>query len=280
MTVLGIAHRPKRVLLLSATPFEDDYAGIQRQLEVLGFGQARLSSGNGEDVVRIDRLAQRDLSDADKRDIVGRVMVRRVAGITIGGTFHTKNMYRRERRQGGYAEHDNPMRVEDVKQRLVVGLMQKKVAEVLQDERFNNSFQIGMLSSFESFLESVERKEQRQRRQASLEEEERPSTFDGDQGETDIERRGIDTDAISELVNSYRERFGQALPHPKLDATADAFAAAFETGEKALVFVRRVRTVEELAAKLDAHVDRWLRKKNGRGSAGTRFGHSFSVYAV
>ena len=254
-------HRPKRVLLLSATPFEDDYAGIQRQLEVLGFGQARLSSGNGEDVVRIDRLAQRDLSDADKRDIVGRVMVRRVAGITIGGTFHTKNMYRREWRQGGYAEHDNPMRVEDVKQRLVVGLMQKKVAEVLQDERFNNSFQIGMLSSFESFLESVGRKEQRQRRQASLEEEERPSTFDGDQGETDIERRGIDTDAISELVNSYRERFGQALPHPKLDATADAFAAAFETGEKALVFVRRVRTVEELAAKLDAHVDRWLRKK-------------------
>ena len=250
--------RLKRVLLLSATPFEDDYGALQRQLEVLGFGKARLTSGNGDNAVRVDRLLQSDLSEAAKREIVDRLMVRRVAGINIAGTLHTKNMYRREWRQGGYADHDRPMRVSDLKQRLVVGLMQKKVAEVLQNERFNNSFQIGMLSSFESFLESVGRKEKRQR-EAAIEEEARQSNFDGDQGDTDLERRGIDTDAISDVVNSYRERFGKALPHPKLDATADAFQEAFKSGEKALVFVRRVRTVDELASKLDAHFDRWLR---------------------
>ena len=75
------------------------------------------------------------------------------------------------------------------------------------------------------------------------------------------EKQGIDTDAVTSVVTSYRSRFGRGLPHPKLDATADAFANAFETGEKTLVFVRRVRTVEELAAKLDLHFDGWIRKK-------------------
>ena len=51
-------------------------------------------------------------------------------------------------------------------------------------------------------------------------------------------------------MSSYRRRFGKSLPHPKLDTTADAFASAFETGEKTLVFVRRVRTVDELASKV------------------------------
>ena len=51
-------------------------------------------------------------------------------------------MYRREWRQGGYRVHDKPMQITDPKQRLVVGLMQKKVAEILRDERFNVSIQV------------------------------------------------------------------------------------------------------------------------------------------
>jgi len=45
--------------------------------------------------------------------------------------------------------------VDDDRQRLVVALVQKKVAELLGSERFNRSFQIGMLASFESFLETT-----------------------------------------------------------------------------------------------------------------------------
>ena len=128
--------------------------------------------------------------------------------------------------------------------------------------RFNNSFQIGMLSSFESFLETVGASNRRRRRQDDdVDEHDRDPTFDGRQGRTVDEKLGIDTDAITSVVTSYRSRFGRGLPHPKLDATADAFATAFETGEKTLVFVRRVRTVEELAAKLDLRFDHWIRTK-------------------
>ena len=121
-----------------------------------------------------------------------------------------------------------------------------------------------MLSSFESFLETIERRG----RNAGLHEatvaddaEAPPSSFDGQQGDTADERRGIDTDAIAAMVESYRATFGTTLPHPKLDSTADAFASVFETGDKVLVFVRRVRTVYELAAKLEAHFDCWLRDR-------------------
>ena len=254
-------HKAKRVLLLSATPFEDDYAAIQRQLDVLGYGKARLWDSNGSDPVSVDRLLSADVSEDEKRQIVGRLMVRRVAGLRINGRLYTKNMYRREWRQGGYWVHDEPMRIADPKQRLVVGLMQKKVAEILRDERFKNSFQIGMLSSFESFLETIGKRN----RPAGLQEgtvtddEDGPSSiFDGKQGDTDVERQGIDTKAIAAMVESYRAKFRGTLPHPKLDSTADSFAQVFETGDKVLVFVRRVRTVDELAAKLNAHFDRWL----------------------
>ena len=255
--------KAQRLLLLSATPFEDDYAAIGRQLDVFGYGHTRLGD-DGEPAVRVDRLLEQDATEDDKRQLVGRLMVRRVSGLSIGGAFHTKNMYRREWRQGGYRVHDQPMLVEDPKQRLVVGLMQKKVAELLNDERFNNSFQIGMLSSFESFLETVSGRRRRQQQQqigSGPDGEEPESQFDGDQRATDAERRGIDTDTIASIVDSYRAQFRDTLPHPKLDTTADAFASAFETADKILVFVRRVRTVDELAAKLDAHFDQWLRHR-------------------
>ena len=257
-------HKAKRVLLLSATPFEDDYAAVQRQLDVLGYGKVRLWDSIGRDSVRVDRLLGADVSEDQKREIVGRLIVRRVAGMRIKGRLYTKNMYRREWRKGGYRVHDKPMRISDPKQRLVVGLMQKKVAEILRDERFNNSFQIGMLSSFESFLETIGRRSSPAGiREATVipEEDGPPSIFDGEQGNTIDERRGIDSDAIAAIVESYRNKFRHTLPHPKLDSTADSFAQVFETGDKVLVFVRRVRTVDELAAKLDAHFDRWLRDR-------------------
>ncbi len=248
--------RAKRVLLLSATPFEDDYAAIQRQLEVFGFGNAKLRGASGEADAKVTDLADPDVAEDQKRRIAQRLLIRRVSGLKIAGRLHTKNMYRREWRRGGLEHHDEPIEIDDPKQRLIVALMQKKVAEVLQTERFNNHFQIGMLSSFESFLQSVETARRRRR-------EEEPA-FDGEEqrrGLSDRERDGIDTEAIAEVVRSYRESFESTLPHPKLDVTAKALSSAFETGEKTLVFVRRVATVEELAAKLDERFDRWIQAR-------------------
>ena len=257
--------RAKQLLLVSATPFEEDYAAIQRQFSVFGFGDAVLRDSAGSDPLQLRSLTDPDIDEDEKREIVDRLMVRRVSGLTIGGKLYTKNMYRREWRSGGYKVHDEPMRIQDVKQRLVVALMQKKVAEVLQDERFNNHFQIGMLSSFESFLETVGTARKRvgptTANDAEEEDEQSEAIFDGHQADSQEERHGIDTDAIAGVVESYRRRFQGALPHPKLDATARSFSDAFETGEKVLVFVRRVATVAELAAKLDRFFDRWIRTR-------------------
>ena len=255
--------RAKRVLLLSATPFEEDYAAIQRQFDIFGFGDAKLRDGAGKDPIGLKLLADPEVAEDRKQQLLQRLLLRRVSGLMIARELHTKNMYRREWRQGGMSDHDQPISINDPKQRLIVALMQKKVSEVLQSERFNNQFQIGMLSSFESFLQTVETT-RRRRAQAADEEDSEAGYFD-DAEQNFIanpdERRGIDTDAIADIARSYRERFGSALPHPKLDATAEAHRSAFDTSEKTLIFVRRVATVSELAAKLEESFDEWVRAR-------------------
>ena len=122
-----------------------------------------------------------------------------------------------------------------------------------------------MLSSFESFLQTAKTASRhRKKSNEEVEEEQDSSAFDGEdqvRRASNEERQGIDTDAIRELVDSYRERFGHGLPHPKLDTTATALESAFETGEKTLVFVRRIATVDELGAKLDEAFDHWIRRR-------------------
>ncbi|PON16754.1 hypothetical protein C2W62_16765 [Candidatus Entotheonella serta] len=194
-----------------------------------------------------------------QRELLQRFLIRRVQYLNITGERHSKNMYRREWQHGGYDQHDEPIALDDPYQRLVVGLMQKKVAEVLGDRRFNNHFQIGMLSSFESFMETLNW--QRWQTATPPEDEDHNGVermFDANQEATQIEKQGIDSHALESVMQSYREQFGRGLPHPKLDATARAFADAFVTGDKALVFVRRVATVVELKAKLDRIYDRCL----------------------
>ena len=88
--------KAKRVLLLSATPFEDDYAAIRRQLAVFGFGDAILEGANGEAGINVATLADPDIAEDEKRTVLQRLLIRRVSGLNIGGQLHTKNMYRRE----------------------------------------------------------------------------------------------------------------------------------------------------------------------------------------
>ena len=107
--------KAKRVLLLSATPFEDDYASIQRQLEVFGFGDAMLTGANGEPGISIATLADSEESEQEKRDVVQRLLLRRVSGLKINGRLHTKNMYRREWRRGGLEHHDKAIKIVDPK---------------------------------------------------------------------------------------------------------------------------------------------------------------------
>jgi hypothetical protein len=232
----GYGLRADRVLFLSATPVEESYRHLWNQLDVFG------KAGPYSD------LAAEDVSEANKKASAARFLIRRVTEMRVGGESLTKNQYRREWRRGGVAKHDDPIRVTDPRQRLIVALIQKKVGELLGEERFKTTFQMGMLASFESFLET-----------AKLKLDDESGNFDDGEQTNDItEKEGIDVADINRLARSYRERFASEMPHPKMDSLVDALADTWRTGQKALVFVRRVASVADLGRKLNERYDTWL----------------------
>ena len=236
----GYGPRATRVLFLSATPVEESYRHLWHQLHV--FGRTRGFEG----------LAKADVSDDAKKALVRQFLIRRVTALKIGNEEHTKNLYRREWRRGGVHLHDEPIRVQDSRQRLVVALVQKKVSELLGSEKFNSSFQIGMLASFESFLQTAKVKR----------DDAEESVFDDSQQTDDeLAKQGIDVRDVNRLAASYHRRFDAELPHPKMDALVDALASSWTTGRKSLVFVRRVASVTDLKRKLDDRYDEWLLAK-------------------
>jgi hypothetical protein len=229
--------RARRVLFLSATPIEDDYRQLWNQLDVLGKGAA------------FDALADAETLEQRKRDLAKRFVIRRVTSLPVGDRRLTKNLYRREWRRGGLAEHDLPQAVRDVRQQLTVALVQKKVAELLNSPKFNSSFQMGMLASFESFLETAGAKKT----------DDDNSTFDdAEQTENEQERQGVDVVEVNRLAADYRRRFGAELPHPKMDALVQRLSSSWRTGRKGLVFLRRVASVWEIKERLDLAYNTWL----------------------
>ena len=238
--------RAKRVLFLSATPLEESYRHVLNQLDVCGMDRG------------FRELADDKLTDEEKKHVAAKFLVRRVTTMRVGGQDLTKNQYRREWRRGGVHEHDEPIRVKDDRERLVVALIQKKVAELLGSEKFNMSFQIGMLASFESFLETTRLKR--------ADDEPVGANFDDTDQTDDVKddalrlaaREGIDVNDVNRLTRHYRSTFGREMPHPKMDALVASLSTAWTTGKKALVFVRRVKSVDELKRKLDEKYDEWL----------------------
>lgn len=235
----GYAPRASRVLFLSATPVEDDYVQLWNQLHLFGKGDVA------------PELKDADLPIEERQSAARRFLIRRVTSLDVGGETLTKNLYRREWRAGGVAQHDEPLPdATDPRARLAVALVQKKVSEVI-GTRFNQRFQIGMLASFESFLETA--------KAGSPSDEQDASNFDQvEQTEDADERAGVDVESVNQLAKSYRKKFGTELPHPKMDGLVDTLASSFESGEKALVFVRRVASVKELQRKLEDRYDQWL----------------------
>jgi hypothetical protein len=242
----GYCPKVRRVLFLSATPIEHDFEQLWNQLNLLGHGQDWAP------------LADRSLSDEEKRVIAHRLLIRRVGKLRAGTTVLTKNQYRREWRGGGATVHDEPLDIPGDRQKLAIALVQKKVSEVLGHSRHNHSFQVGLLASFESFAETARVREHTIVAEEQGEGDERGEEVfytHGREARRVDEREGMDIDAVNLITRDYQRRFGKALPHPKMDALVDRLALALETGEKALVFVRRVASVDELQHKLEERYD-------------------------
>jgi len=231
--------RVQRLLMLSATPVDDDYRQLWNQLDM--FGRAG----------GVPELKNDALDDEARRAAAKRILIRRVTALDCAGGRLTKTEYRREWRRGGVDDHDTAARIDD-SQKLTVALVQKKVGEILNSPKFNASFQIGMLASFESFLET------RGVRRAGSDED--LGRFDdAEQTDDPDQRAGVDVDIVNKLAKDYRRRFDdRELPHPKMDGLVSHLGLAFNSGQKALVFVRRVASVRELRRKLERLYDDYL----------------------
>lgn len=219
--------RVKHALLLSATPYDRDINHLRNQLKLVGHGRL-LPDGIAND--------ERERIEAH----LSRFLVRRLNVLQIAGRSYTRNMYRREWRQGKHAE----IVLESDEQKLVTALVQKKVGEMLERESGSPSFQMGLLASFESYAETTKSA---------------PVEFDGEgSGKEDTDAR--DRHVIGAISDSYiRTELGRTLPHPKMDVVTRRLARAmFERGNKQIVFVRRVKSVRELKNKLDDHYNEWL----------------------
>ncbi len=236
----GRGLRAKRVLFLSATPIDEGWRQLWNQLDLFGHGKRWKGLRDPTD-------------DHEAQTIAQRILVRRVTSMRIDGQTHTRNLYRREWRRGGVTTWDDPITLRDDRERLMVGLVQKKVSEILGEQRFKRSFQIGMLASFESFAQT-----------AKVRDEDASVFDDPEQTEDPVEREGADVHSLNALAVSYRKNFRCEMPHPKMDAVVARLAAAWETGEKSLVFVRRVASVRELKRKLDERYNGWLLHRLGR----------------
>lgn len=218
--------RIRHALLLSATPYDRDLNQLRNQLKMVGKSEL-IPEEIDEDTQKI-------------RDYLKRFLVRRLNVLKVNGHELTRNMYRREWRKGVRAE----IALETDEQKLVTALVQKKVGEMLTHQSQSASFQTGLLASFESFAESIKSESVR---------------FDGDQSEkeqTDAKDRHV----IGHIADNYiASGLGRTLPHPKMDSVVKRLShAMFSQAKKQVIFVRRVRSVNEIKDKLDDVYSQWI----------------------
>ena len=192
----GYGRRAKRVLFLSATPIEDDFRQLWNQLDLFGFG------------AEWEHLKDATLTDEERRGGVHRLLIRRTASLTSGAARLTKTEYRTEWRGGGVSRHDEPLAVKSDRQRLAVALIQKKVSELIGSAEHKHSFQVGLLASFESFLETATSRVRQIRPQRPISEDElEEAVFHRSAEEIaasrEQPREGVDIDVVNRIARDH-----------------------------------------------------------------------------
>lgn len=240
--VPGYGPRVERVLMLSATPMEDRSDQLLAQLEVLGVADRVPDLGANDEETRLASLHS--------------FLFRRLTKMRVADQVLTRNRYREEWRAGGTRAPREPLPLTDARAKLTFAVVQKKVADVLNNGGGGPQFQIGMLTSFESLAESTSHLAQRKNHAGADGEDERH--FD-DVAQNNLaneeERRGIDSAGIRKLVTSHEAEFGRPPVHPKMDAVVDRLVAGARQGRKALVFTRRVASVDEMVQRVNDRID-------------------------
>jgi len=211
----------KNVIFLSATPINTSMIEMKNQFDVF-LPNHNYNNLNSEPCIQ---NIKNDLS---------KFLIRGVMNIDVNQKPYSRNMYRHEHRQGNvdmkYPD-SVPISLDNAKSVILTGLMQYKIMKEL-DQKNNKSFEIGLLSGFESFSA-------------------RSKDIDRDNEKDNSKKReNIDQNLINDLANDYERNFKTTIPHPKMDVLVDELFKDLLNGEKSLVFVRRIASVKELEQKL------------------------------
>lgn len=219
----------KKLIVLSATPKTHSLTELRNQLDC--FMPVHILSGLKTEKEILPKLEQ--------------FVIRGNMEYKIGGQSYSRNLCRFEHRNGNAEKSiDAPaLLVQNNEQALILGLLQYNTIKHLNN-KYNASFEIGMLAGFETFVVDQEK-----RSSAKLE-----RTGEPEREYEDVKNKKVqvsqDHSIIKEIIESYKLKFGCYPPHPKQDAIVEAVFRLMLTGEKSLIFVRRINSAYELEKRL------------------------------
>ncbi len=220
-----ITQKAKKIIFLSATPIDNGLYELKQQLDCFLPNHKFKKS---EDI------------DEDIKSQLSNFMIRGLMKINLEHDgLVSRNMYRHEHRKGNVEKtiDASPQYINDDLESIIIGLLQFKTLNHFNESN-NKNFEIGMLAGFETF-----------KTQNSDEPEFEDSSVKRNKAE--------DHDIIEKIATSYFETFGKHLPHPKQDNLIRVLFEGIKTGQKSLVFVRRIASVIELERKLTNEVENW-----------------------
>ena len=220
---IKVIERTEKVLLMSATPAHRNVGTLRNQLRYF----------EGPD----------NIPDNIDHDYLESFMIRRLR--TYGGD----NKYKC--RKNLAIDISCEM---DIEQKLFMALIQKKLADF--QGKNNAQFKIGFLETFESYDSS------QGPNSIIVEDESGDGEKEFENGNSHIKGeygQAVDKSLMKKIARSYEETFGENKfpPHPKLNYMEETVNKSIglngvdDINEKALVFVRRIASVDELYKRLN-----------------------------
>ncbi|WP_165489496.1 DEAD/DEAH box helicase [Paraburkholderia hospita] len=260
----GGTRRFGAALLLSGTPFDRDLSQLARQFELVAQPDAELAPHQA-----IASLAARKRNGEKWSALQAGLkpyMIRRVQKLQIGGVQLSRNQYRVElRAEAGISLADDKS-ARALRQRIFTAVVQKRLIEHL-DGANEGRFPMAMFSSWEAYSPPRKTKDNKAEPIASHGDDGDDTQRAADSNALDTSKddaaprdaRAVDGALMEDIVGSYREAFDEEPPHPKLEAeTLRLGNEAFGQGLKQLIFVRRLKSVDDLYLRLNEAYDKWL----------------------
>lgn len=256
----GGRRRFRAALLLSGTPFDRDLMQLARQFELFAAPRGRASEAPHEVIKGLAARRRQGEQWKTIQEGLKPYMVRRVQKLTIGATHLSRNQYRREFRAEAGISLAGDTSPNVLQQRIFTAVVQKRLIEHV-DEVHAGHFPMAMFSSWEAYSPPVKAAPPSGIHHGDVNDG-APSQHMGDMLDVSKDNdgprdaRAVDGTLIEHVVGSYRDVFDKQPPHPKLEVEANRLGKeAFVDGLKQLVFVRRLKSVDDLYLRLNEAYD-------------------------